>query len=74
MMAGVRWEIGLTGAHENGPLKVEVVVESVRNQIGGTRQVVILRDVAVEALLNAQQAQEVRRHFVRCSTARPLLE
>ena len=54
------------GDHELAPHKGKVTREGVRPWVGGPHKVVVLRDVAMELLVNAKQAQKVRRDLVCC--------
>ena len=66
MVAGAGREMALKGAHELAPCKVKVTREGVRHRVGRPCKVVVSRDVAVEFLVDAKQAQTVRRDLIRC--------
>ena len=64
----------LEGRHELAPGKVEVAREGVGHRVGGSRDVVVARHVAVEALVRTEHAQEVRGDLVRRGAPLPLPE
>ena len=74
MIAGTWREVTLKGAHELAPWEVEVSREGVCNGIRGAREGVMTRDVAVEALVDSKQAQQVRRDLVCRGAAHSLPE
>ena len=64
----------LNGAYELAPCEAKVAGESVCNGIRGACKVVMAWDVAVEALVDSKQSQQVRRDLVCRGAARSLPE
>ena len=74
MMTGTWQEVTLKSAHELAPREANVSGESIYNRIRGACDVVMMWDVAVEALVDSKEAQQVCQDLVRRGAAGSLLE